>query len=572
MACWYVAWLILATAGLGFITEVILWAAGVMPARSLEDPYVGFRGTYPLFEPSEPGGGVLQTAESKLRFFNYQSFPREKAPGTIRVFCLGGSTTFGRPYADGTSYAGWLRETLPAADTNRHWEVINAGGISYASYRIAVLMEELIRYAPDVFIIYTGHNEFLEARTYGRSGEDLRPMASLRALAGRTRMYTLAKEWIGDPLGKADAAEVGALLSSEVQTRLDQSVGPADYHRAMLQREETLAHFRFNLNRMITLAEGAGAKVVLVAPASNLRDCSPFKSEHQDGLSGPTLAAVQALQNRGALAIEQGNWAAARSSMEEASHRDPAFAELWFQLGRCYEKQGALPEARAAYTRAKDEDVCPLRAPSSFVDAVRSIATERNVALLDIELHFATQANGGMPGKDLFLDHVHPTIAGHQHIATALIPVLATLLDRALPEDWEARIIPKVARKMDETLQPEDQASALRNLAQVLSWAGKFEEARNLAEACIALQPGDAEAHAIRGWTSEHSGANEIAIEAYGKALDLNPDHLLAIRRIIPLLSAVGNDAEARTRTKEALQRRPADPELQEYERRFASP
>ena len=45
-------------------------------------------------------------------------------------------------------------------------EIINTGGISYASYRVARLMEELLAYQPDVFVIYTGHNEFLEKRIY----------------------------------------------------------------------------------------------------------------------------------------------------------------------------------------------------------------------------------------------------------------------------------------------------------------------------------------------------------------------------------------------------------------------
>ena len=79
---------------------------------------------------------------------------------------MGGSTTYGRPFDDATSFCGWLRELLPVADPSRQWELINAGGISYASYRVAALMEELADYQPDVFIVYSGQNEFLERRTY----------------------------------------------------------------------------------------------------------------------------------------------------------------------------------------------------------------------------------------------------------------------------------------------------------------------------------------------------------------------------------------------------------------------
>jgi hypothetical protein len=161
---------------------------GVKPATQAEDPFVGFASNAPLFVPSRGADGaeLLVTASNKKDYFNRQSFPRQKAPNTVRVFTLGGSTTYGRPYDDSTSFSGWLRELLPAADKSRHWEVINAGGISYASYRVAKLMEELIRYQPDLFVIYTGHNEFLEERTY-RELKEISPLvrstASTRSFA-----------------------------------------------------------------------------------------------------------------------------------------------------------------------------------------------------------------------------------------------------------------------------------------------------------------------------------------------------------------------------------------------------
>ena len=123
-----------------------------------QDPFVGFESSVPLFvEQIENDNAYLQTAENKLAFFNSQRFPKQKADNVTRIFCLGGSTTYGRPYDDTTSYAGWLRELLPIADADQRWEVINAGGISYASYRLAATMEELCDYSPDLFIIYTLH-------------------------------------------------------------------------------------------------------------------------------------------------------------------------------------------------------------------------------------------------------------------------------------------------------------------------------------------------------------------------------------------------------------------------------
>jgi hypothetical protein len=121
------------------LLEGLLALCGVRPLLYREDPYVGFAGSQPLFATAtaDDGSLVWKTAEAKLPYFNAQQFPRQKAAGVTRIFCLGGSTTYDRPFDDITSFAGQLRELLREAAPDRQFEVINAGGISYASYRVA---------------------------------------------------------------------------------------------------------------------------------------------------------------------------------------------------------------------------------------------------------------------------------------------------------------------------------------------------------------------------------------------------------------------------------------------------
>src|SRR5689334_21763616 len=144
------------------VLEGVLALAGVRPKLYEKDPYVGFSARVPLFveERGPDGQELMVTARNKLDFFNPQRFPKHKEAGVYRIFSMGGSTTYGHPYSDPTSFNGWLREYLRATAPDRKWEAINAGGISYGSYRVAQLMEEIIQYQPDLFIIYTGHNEF----------------------------------------------------------------------------------------------------------------------------------------------------------------------------------------------------------------------------------------------------------------------------------------------------------------------------------------------------------------------------------------------------------------------------
>ena len=148
------------------LLEGLLALCGVQATLELHDPYVGFAENIPLFVPDEGDSAYLATAANKLEFFNAQRFLRKKPANTLRIFCLGGSTTYGRPYDDATSFAGWMRELLSESAPQTNFEVINAGGVSYASYRVAALMDQLIQLEPDLFVVYTGHNEFLEERTY----------------------------------------------------------------------------------------------------------------------------------------------------------------------------------------------------------------------------------------------------------------------------------------------------------------------------------------------------------------------------------------------------------------------
>ena len=212
--------------------ELLLAVVGVRPVLYEEDPYVGFASHIPLFVPAKDTDGVamMVTARNKYRLFNPQEFPRDKATGTRRIFCLGGSTTYGRPYDDTTSFCGWLRVMLPVADPSHTWEVVNAGGISYASYRVANVAEELIQYDPDLFIIYCGQNEFLEQRTYA----DIREMpARSWGLAARSAIpafFSTVKKVVD--AATSDDEPDGSdreLLPGEVKTLLDGAVGPEQF-------------------------------------------------------------------------------------------------------------------------------------------------------------------------------------------------------------------------------------------------------------------------------------------------------------------------------------------------------
>jgi hypothetical protein len=392
---------------------------GVRSELLEEDPFVGFVSSIPLFveETGTDGAPVLVTNTSKRGFFNVQRFPREKAAGTYRAFCLGGSTTYGRPYSDTTSFSRWLRELLPLADSDHRWEIINCGGISYASYRVASLVEELVRYEPDLFVVYSGHNEFLEERTYG----DLRdiPGAAKTAVAllARTRTWKALSLLIDRVRPAATSKpDTRSLLPDDVKAKLDHSAGLTLYHRDDELSAEVLSHYGFSLQRIVALARSAEAEVIFVTPASNLKDFSPFKSQHTDGLAESKRTRSEELHAAAQDAMRESRWSDALEALEEALVLDPRYADLHYDSGKALLRLDRHEDAEAAFERARDEDVCPLRALSSMQVTLAEIAHEAGAPLVDfadlLKHRTRSRLGHGIAGEEYFLDHVHPTIEG----------------------------------------------------------------------------------------------------------------------------------------------------------------
>lgn len=524
-------------------------------ASGSEDPFVGFAGYRPLFVPHRTSDGTVQmaTAKAKLTWFNDQRFPREKGPTTIRIFCLGGSTTYGRPYDDATSFCGWLREFLSAADPSRHWEVINAGGISYASYRVARLMEELVQYEPDLFIVYTGQNEFLERRTYSTI---VSTPESLRGVAGflmQTRTAS-AMRTAFRALRRSPAQQSARfVLPSEVTAQLDSTVGLDAYERDDELTRGVVAHFGVNLRRIVKIGREAGAEVIFVSPASNLADCAPFKSEHSAGLSPEEVNRCNELlaQVRAELKAERAENALPLA--KEAVEADPRYADAQFLYGRCLLTLGHIDEARRAFIKARDEDVCPLRALSSMYPVLLTCASEMNVPLVNFEQMVDGWSQPDLPGEEFFLDHVHPTIEAHRRLALALFEKLDEIGLVQPAASWGEETIQGVTERVEGNIDAAAHGKALVNLSKTLGWAGRRDEADRLALKAIELLPDNAAALYQAGNAFYERGELQLAERTYRRVLELDPGFAAAWYGLGQVASDRGDPQTAAERFAKAL-------------------
>jgi hypothetical protein len=434
-----------------------------------QDPYVGFTDVHPLFELNQRAER-FEIPQSRQTFFRPESFPMVKRPDDFRIFCLGGSTVQGRPYAIETSFTTWLELSLQAADPSRTWDVINCGGVSYASYRLAPILQEVIRYEPDLLIIYTGQNEFLEARTYRSIKEAPRWRVVTHSWLSRLRTYNAARAlWLkvrGNPTSSPPTNK--ANLPDEVDALLDYRGGLEQYERDDSWRDDCILHFEYNLRRMITMAEEAAIPVVLMNPVTNLKDCPPFKIAHRGDITQPEQQQCERLWNS---ARQSSTPLGERIALLRSALRlDDRHAGIHYHLGKCYYGADQRKQAKASFVRAKDEDICPLRIIEPMHDAIFRVARDTSATLVDARLLFEQLTPDGIPGNEWLVDHVHPSIQGHQRLAARLLDEMVRLDILNPQDDWLTRRDAAYANNF-ESLHPLYYYRGQERLEGLRSWA-----------------------------------------------------------------------------------------------------
>lgn len=117
---------------------------------------IGFTIT-PAYKIFKKVNNYYETKQEKINVFPDQRFPVKKDKNEVRIFILGGSSVnrLGRVELLRSKLQ---REFLP----DKKIRIINIGGNSYGTNRLLLQMQEIVEYAPDLAILYSGHNEFEE--------------------------------------------------------------------------------------------------------------------------------------------------------------------------------------------------------------------------------------------------------------------------------------------------------------------------------------------------------------------------------------------------------------------------
>lgn len=305
-------------------------------------------------------GSELEILHTNTWGFRGDEITREKPPGTIRIFMLGGSTVFcGRtPYEQ--THAALLQQMLRERHPQVTIEVLNAGADWHTSQHSLIKFLTYVQdFDPDILIVFHGINDLVRSFTPDLFGRDAFAADYRHYLGPTTNLVRSETRWA------LLETRYGYWFSDFRKERV--RVKPAVYEAGA----GDLTMF-FPKAREIEVVSWAS----LPSFTRNMREL------------------VQAAQRKGILVV-----LASQPSLYHEGMSDEEREVIWFPLAN--QQEGTRPSV--------DSMVAGMKA---FNDASRAVAREFGVPCVDLESRVPRTL-------EYFTDDVHYTPAGCARIAEA---------------------------------------------------------------------------------------------------------------------------------------------------------
>jgi len=519
-------------------------AALLLPVALLAIAEIGLRlGGYGFsthfFLKSRMGNADVLTDNSKFgRWFFPPALARSAAPfaipaakpaGTVRIFILGESAAMGDPES-AFSFSRILEVLLHDRYPQTRFEIVNTGITAINSHAILPIARDCAQHDGDFWILYLGNNEVVGPYGAGTVfGTEAPPLPVIRAsLAAKSLRIT---QWLQNTWRRLFARGPGRW--GGMQMFVSHQV-PQDDPRM----PRVYDHFKRNLDDILRAGMVSGVKQIVCTVGSNLKDCPPFASAHGRRFDPARQPDWKASWDAGVTAESERRWREAIDRFREAEKLDPDFAELQFRMGRCFLALDDRAEAMRRFERARDLDTLRFRADTRINQTLRETSegrTNSGIYLVDTASMLAAGCSNGIPGHEMFYEHVHLTFEGNWVIARGVAEQIAPLLPaanrRGATDAWLSS--DECARRLGW-----DEWSRYRVLREIKTRMagppftgemGHEVQMSSLAAEVLSLAPS-------RGPAGLQSAAQD-----YRYALTLAPDDPVLHNRLGEILSAQGD-------------------------------
>lgn len=467
---------------------------------------------------SRPDGTpIWETIDPRLP---YQTILKDKPASALRVVLFGGSATAGLGFSPNVTAARSLERMLTRAYPARTVEVLNLGIVALSAKQVRLLVEYASRQlAPDLLVVYSGNNEFLElhARKYAEAHATL--VTSVFELLGRTHLYRVTARLVrGRPL----TPSLSDRDFSQNELRLTQRQILRDISVSDGEIAAVIDGYETELEAIAAIASERAIPTLLMSVASNWewRGRSDLPADWLDALLDSTGGTTPGRYQEAVRVID--------ARLPEVSVMERH--ELLFRRAEAHHALGDFEAARADYRAAMNEDPHLRRALDKMNERVGTVAERRGVGFIDVVDVLARNADHGIVGFEMFYDYVHFTPRG------------ALLVGSAIFEEMTAAGIVAPAPGFDAERYVAERLAWLANLEEdppeVRDWLGvgfdldrirerdlwKYDTMLVELDALLERDPRDARALTYRGNASffRIDGAADAARD-YRGALEVDP-------------------------------------------------
>jgi tetratricopeptide (TPR) repeat protein len=338
----------------------------------------------------------------------------KKPANTYRIFILGESAARGEPEPS-CAASRYLQTLLNERFPNTHFEVVNLGFTAINSHVILPIARDCAKADGDLWIIYMGNNEmvgpFGAATVFGAKAPPL-GFVRLNLAIQKTRIGQLLMDISRKLKGNSAIASWGGMnMFVGNQLRADDP-----------RKEVVYQNFERNLNDIVRVGLGSGAKILLNTVAVNLKDCPPFASLINSNLPAADRAQFDKLFFAACADEAQTNFAGAAQKFALAAKLDPQFPELQFRWGKCSLALNIFAAAREHFQTACDVDALPFRADSRINGVIQKIGRQGaggKLTFFDAAAALAAEVPNGVCGRETFYEHVHFNFDGNFRLGCA---------------------------------------------------------------------------------------------------------------------------------------------------------
>jgi len=421
--------------------ELVLKILNVADPALAEDPYFGFKNYVNVFiaDPKDASMLMINPRRVKWGANNEAMVPQAmlKRPpnNNYRIMLFGGSNT---KYLYPETWV--MKDKLQRKYPDREIEIINLGGDAFGTHRIVKMFEEAVKYKPDLLLVYSGHNEFVEKRFYHNILEEPEWVSGVVNILGNFRFYVFARQTIRDIksslFGFYSKKEIEEHQTGKVMLDKDVDIDWDLYYNPRF-KSEVLKQYEDNLGKMARIARDNKIRMALCTVSSP--DLIPPRAPCFDPDIGEKdwkkvrrlMDSVRGILNRYTVYFGKSDKfhlaakaiAKAKPVIEQAGKIAPDDGDILYWQGFMKYFEQDYASAKSLLLESAKHDCTPHRATPLTNAIVRKVAGLYGLHLIDIEslinksqpdnVNFGVDMEGKEDASEgLFWDYCHLNVVG----------------------------------------------------------------------------------------------------------------------------------------------------------------